>query len=147
MGYTTHAGCDLVGFGMSAISHVGESFSQNHRDLRSWEATLDSGCLPVWRGLSLSHDEEVRADVIQRVMCQGIVDFDEIESRHGIAFEAYFADALARAEPLVTDGLLSIGKRSIRTTARGRFLLRFVAMCFDRSIAHSPAAARHSRII
>ena len=55
-----------------------EQLSQNHRDLRSWEATLDSGCLPVWRGLSLSHDKEVRADVIQRVMCQGIVDFDDV---------------------------------------------------------------------
>ena len=33
MGYTTHADCDLVGLGVSAISHIGDSFSQNPRDL------------------------------------------------------------------------------------------------------------------
>lgn len=48
MRYTTHAGCDLIGFGMSAISHFGGSFSQNHRDLPTWEAALDSGRLPIW---------------------------------------------------------------------------------------------------
>jgi oxygen-independent coproporphyrinogen-3 oxidase len=37
MGYTTHAGCELIGLGMSAISHFGDSFSQNHRDLNAWE--------------------------------------------------------------------------------------------------------------
>lgn len=143
MGYTTYAGCDLVGFGMSAISHVGDSFSQNQRDLRSWEAALDAGRLPVWRGLSLSQDDEIRADVIQRLMCQGIVDFHDIESRHGIAFEAYFGGALERLETLVADGLLSIDGRRIRATVRGRFLLRIVAMCFDRYLAQpdiSPAA-------
>lgn len=41
MGYTTHAGCELIGFGMSAISHFGDSYSQNHRDLPAWEAALD----------------------------------------------------------------------------------------------------------
>ena len=53
MGYTTHADCDLIGLGMSAISHVGDSFSQNPRDLQSWEIALDHGRLPVWRGMQL----------------------------------------------------------------------------------------------
>ena len=37
MGYTTHADSDLVGLGVSAISHIGDSFSQNPRDLPSWQ--------------------------------------------------------------------------------------------------------------
>ena len=52
MGYTTHAQTDLVGFGVSAISHVGDSFTQNHRDLPAWEAAVDEGRLPIWRGRS-----------------------------------------------------------------------------------------------
>ena len=35
MGYTTHADSDLIGLGVSAISHIGDSFSQNPRDLPS----------------------------------------------------------------------------------------------------------------
>ena len=147
MGYTTHGGCDLIGFGMSAISHVNDSFSQNQRDLRSWEASVDAGRLAVWRGLSLSKDDRVRADVIQGIMCQGVVEFDAIEDRHGIDFEEYFADALPKIESLMTDGLVSIDKRSIRATDRGRFLLRFTAMCFDRYLSQIPSAGGYSRIV
>src|SRR5690606_5284177 len=50
MGYTTHADTDLVGLGVSAISHIGDTFSQNPRDLPSWQIALDEGRLPVFRG-------------------------------------------------------------------------------------------------
>ncbi|MDE2050699.1 MAG: oxygen-independent coproporphyrinogen III oxidase, partial [Gammaproteobacteria bacterium] len=131
MGYTTHADCDLVGLGMSAISHFGDSFSQNHRDLSAWESALDAGRLPIWRGLSLSADDRVRADVIQSLMCNGAVDFADIESRHAIRFESYFTEALRRCGPLFADGLVTLEARRLRATERGRFLLRIVAMCFD----------------
>ncbi|HEX8757013.1 MAG TPA: oxygen-independent coproporphyrinogen III oxidase [Steroidobacteraceae bacterium] len=139
MGYTTHAGCELIGLGMSAISHFGGSFSQNHRDLRAWQAAVDAGQLPIWRGLALSGDDRVRADVIQSLMCQGAVDFHDIERRHGVDFESYFAGALQRVAPLVADGIVSLSRRQLRATDRGRFVLRMVAMCFDRYLA--PAAA------
>ena len=135
MGYTTHAGCELIGLGMSAISHFGNSFSQNPRDLGAWEAAIDAGRLPVWRGLALSADDLVRADVIQSLMCDGAVSFAGIESRHGIDFESYFADALDRCRPLAADGLLTLEGRQLRATERGRFLLRIVAMCFDKYLA------------
>jgi len=144
MGYTTHAGCELIGLGMSAISHFGDSFSQNHRDLREWESAVDAGRLPVWRGLTLSSDDRVRAHVIQRLMCQGAVDFREIERRYGIHFESYFAGALERLAPLIADGIVARSGRQLRATDRGRFLLRVVAMCFDRYLAPGEALAAGS---
>ena len=53
MGYTTHADCDLIGLGVSAISHIGDSFSQNPRELPAWEIADRRGQPPVWRGLAL----------------------------------------------------------------------------------------------
>ena len=143
MGYSTHAGCELIGLGMSAISHFGDSFSQNYRDLRTWEAAIDSGRLPVWRGLPLSIDDRLCADVIQSLMCDGAVDFARIESRHDIQFESYFAAALERCGSLVADGLVTLADRQLRATTRGRFLLRIIAMCFDRYLGtlEGPAAA------
>ena len=41
MGYTTHADTDLLGLGVSAISHIGATYSQNPRDLPSWEDAVD----------------------------------------------------------------------------------------------------------
>lgn len=134
MGYTTCAQSELLGFGPSAISHVDDSYSQNARQLDAWQAAIDAGRLPVWRGLRLDADDRVRADLIQQLMCTGAVDTRALECRHRIRFEEYFAAALARLAPLAADGLVTITPLRIAATSRGRLLLRIIAMCFDRHL-------------
>jgi oxygen-independent coproporphyrinogen III oxidase len=150
MGYTTHAECDLIGLGVSAISHVGDSFSQNPRDLPAWELAVDHGQAPVWRGLELSHDDRVRADVIQQLMCNAAVDVGAIERRHDIDFWQYFAASRQRLQELSDDGLVEFSGARIAATSRGRLLLRIIAMCFDHYLENRAAAAarpRYSRVI
>lgn len=131
MGYTTHPECDLVGFGVSSISHIGDSYSQNTRDLHEWEAALDQDRLPVWRGLALTLDDVLRADVIQQLMCHGEIDMTDTERRFAISFMHYFADTWPDLTRLADDGLLTIGPGKIAATPHGRYLLRIIAMCFD----------------
>ena len=150
MGYTTHADSDLVGLGVSAISHIGNSFSQNPRDLPSWEIALDEGRLPVFRGMRMDEDDEIRADLVQSLMCQGEVRVRAFQERHGIGFAEYFADDLQRLWPLADDGLGEVGPDAIRVTPRGRLLLRNIAMCFDRYLDQTAvidARPRFSRAI
>ena len=150
MGYTTHADSDLVGLGVSAISHIGGSFSQNPRDLPSWETALDAGRLPVFRGMRMDEDDEIRADLIQSLMCQGEVRVRAFQERHGIGFAEYFAADLQRLWPLADDGLVEVGPDAIRATPRGRLLLRNIAMCFDRYLDQTSvidARPRFSRAI
>ena len=149
MGYTTHADTDLVGMGVSAISHIGDSFSQNPRDLPSWQIALDEGRLPVFRGMQLSEDDQLRADLIQRLMCQGEIPVGALERRYLIDFNAYFADALEQLRPLAEDGLVRFEDGMIRATSRGRLLLRNIAMCFDAYLTppSADAAPRFSRSI
>ena len=132
MGYTTHADTDLIGLGVSAISHIGDSFSQNPRDLASWQIALDQGRLPIFRGMQLNEDDQLRADVIQRLMCQGEIPMAALERRYLIDFRGYFAEALENLQPMVEDGLVRIEPQRIVATSRGRLLLRNMAMCFDR---------------
>jgi oxygen-independent coproporphyrinogen-3 oxidase len=149
MGYTTHADSDLVGLGVSAISHIGESFAQNPRDLPSWQAAIDDGHLPVFRGMQLSEDDQLRADLIQQLMCQGEIPIDALERRYGIDFDSYFRPALQRLQPLVDDGLVRREPGRIVASAQGRLFLRNIAMCFDRYL-DQPAkivAPRFSRAI
>jgi oxygen-independent coproporphyrinogen III oxidase len=150
MGYTTHAESDLIGLGVSAISHIGNSYSQNPRDLSAWEISIDRGQLPVWRGLTLSFDDQLRADVIQQLMCLGHIDTAAIGERHDIDFEEYFADALQRLQPLMADGLAVREGARILATPRGRTLLRVIAMCFDRYLHATATTAdrpRYSKVI
>ena len=149
MGYTTHADSDLIGLGVSAISHIGESFAQNPRDLPSWQAAIDNGHLPVFRGMQLSEDDQLRADLIQQLMCQGEIPIGALERRYGIDFDSYFAPALLRMQPLVDDGLVRREPGLTAASAQGRLFLRNIAMCFDRYL-DQPAtivAPRFSRAI
>lgn len=147
MGYTTHADSDLVGMGVSAISHIGDSYSQNARDLPSWQAALDEGRLPIWRGMTLSDDDVIRADLIQSLMCQGEIPIAALERRYGIAFLEYFDSAMEQLDPLEADGLVRLEPGRIIATPRGRLLLRIIAMCFDRYLQQPAVPMRYSRAI
>jgi oxygen-independent coproporphyrinogen-3 oxidase len=148
MGYTTHARTDLIGLGVSAISRIGDSYAQSVRDLPSWEIAVDADRLPIWRGLRLSADDRVRADVIQQIMCSGEVDMRATGHRHQLDFGATFASELAQIAALQEEGLVELEPGWIRATPRGRLLLRVIAMCFDAYLgAPGTAPARFSAVL
>jgi oxygen-independent coproporphyrinogen-3 oxidase len=147
MGYTTHAATDLLGLGVSAISRVGGAYAQNPRELPAWEAAIDQGRVPVWRGLAMSRDDVIRGDLIQSLMCQGEVDTQQIGERHRIDFAQYFAEELRALDALRADGLVEADAGHVRATDRGRPLLRLIAMCFDRYLRQPRAVGGFSRAI
>lgn len=130
-GYSTHADCDLIGLGISSIGKVGNSYSQNVKELSQYYARLNEGMLPVHRGYKLSEDDRLRRDVIISLMCHGRVDFAEIEKRYGIDFRDYFADSLAKLDEHVADGLVEICGDAVVLMPQGHLMMRNVAMAFD----------------
>jgi oxygen-independent coproporphyrinogen-3 oxidase len=130
-GYSTHGSCDMIGLGMTSIGRVGDAYVQNAKDIVGYYAALDAGRLPVARGLVLDADDRIRADAIQRIMCDGVIEIAAFEARHQIDFGVYFAGALMQLRVLATDGLIVLSPTRIAATSRGRLLLRVVAMCFD----------------
>ena len=129
---------------MSSIGHIGRSFHQNPRNLQTYYAAIDSGHLPVQRGMLLSDDDVIRADVIQQLMCHGELDMGDFEQHYGIEFRSYFAAEMERLKALEKDGLIDVGARALQITARGRFLLRIVAMCFDAYLGRAAASGTPS---
>ena len=57
MGYTTRKQTDLVGFGVSAISQVGDCYAQNAKDLPAWTTCVQSGKPATVRGLRTHNDD------------------------------------------------------------------------------------------
>jgi oxygen-independent coproporphyrinogen-3 oxidase len=145
-GYSTHGDCDLIGLGVSAIGAVGNSYSQNRKDLSGYYAALDQGRLPVDRGIALSVDDELRREVIQRLMCKGELSMREIEGRYALDFGNYFANELVALNALATDGLVTSDADVIYVTDRGRSLLRTIAMVFDAYLPRA-ANAQFSKVI
>jgi oxygen-independent coproporphyrinogen-3 oxidase len=139
-GYTTHAETDLLGFGVSAISHIGTTFTQNHRELGAWEDEIGAGRLPVFRGYVQTKDDLIRGAVIEECLCNGRVSKDEIEKRFDIRFDDYFLAELMRLNEFERDGLVEGREsRTIRTTPAGRIFIRAIAQVFD--AFHSAAVA------
>ncbi|MET0335408.1 MAG: coproporphyrinogen III oxidase, partial [Rhizobacter sp.] len=139
-GYSTQPDRDLVALGVSAIGHIGATYSQNAKTLPEYYEALARGELPVVRGLVLTHDDEVRRDTIMALMCQGRLDFEAIEGAHGIDVREYFRDELAQMDALVAQGLVEVEPAAIQVTRMGWYFVRAVAMVFDR---HLQAARRH----
>lgn len=146
-GYSTQPDCDLIGLGVSAIGRIGHAYYQNEKSLPDYEALLRRRTLPVARGLVSSEDDRVRRDVIMALMCQGRVEFAAIERAHGLRFREVFALELARLPPLAQAGLVVLEPAAIELTEAGWYLVRAVAMVFDRHLAHEPAGERYSRIV
>ena len=146
-GYSTHADCDLLAFGISAIGKLGRTYSQNVRTLDDYYDRLDANALPCFRGWQLSADDRLCRDVIQALMCHFTLDFAAIESAHDISFGDYFGAELEALEPMAVDGLVEIAPGRITVTSRGRLLVRTVAMVFDRYLRAERAPARYSRVI
>ena len=146
-GYSTHSECDLVGLGVSAIGKIGDSFTQNLKDIRAWEAALGSESLPVWRGLALTPEDLLRKAVIESIMCHGMVDFEALGARFGVEFDQHFALELNSLEGLAADGLLNMDDDGFAVTPEGRLLLRAVAMVFDEHLNNLEGRPRFSRVI
>ena len=64
------------------------------------------------RGIRLNDDDVIRRAVISKLLCHCVLHKSEIESEFGIRFDEYFADELARLEPLQKDGLVDSERRN-----------------------------------
>lgn len=147
-GYSTHACCELIGLGVSAISQIGTSYSQNSKDLFAYQEQIDNNQLPVARGIELNHDDELRRYIIEQLMCAGGVRLPEALSSYGIADLDYFQAELQKLRLLADDGLVTVTRGNhIQVTPAGRFLLRNICMVFDRYLSPHPGQSRHSRAI
>ena len=137
-GYTTKAGTDLLGFGMSAIGSIGAAYVQNRRELPAYTESVAASGTATFRGFRLSPDDRLRGTVISAILCHGVVVKSEIEERFGIRFDSYFAEALEKLEPCAADGLVELAPGEIRATSLGRVFLRNLAMPFDAYLETAP---------
>ncbi len=145
-GYTTHGHCDLIGLGVSAISQVGDLYSQNSSDLSDYQGLLGSDQLATKRGLVCNTDDRVRRAVIQQLICHFSLDFAAIEAAFAIDFRAYFSEQWPQLARMASDGLIELDAQGIRVSPAGRLLVRSICMVFDAHLTQHNRE-RFSRVI
>ena len=146
-GYSTHKDCDLIALGTSAIGRVGATYYQNAKTLPEYCDAVRNGRLPVVRGVSLTDDDVLRRRVIMDLMCQGRLDFKAVEGAFGIGMQRYFAKELQRLASLAEQGLVDLDATGVVVTPKGWYLVRAIAMVFDKYLQIEARPERFSRVL
>jgi oxygen-independent coproporphyrinogen-3 oxidase len=143
-GYTTDASNILLGFGASAIGHLPQGYVQNEVSTRAYMQSIAGGSLATVKGYALTADDRLRAEIIERIMCDFGVDLEPICARHGSVAESMLQSS-PRLKALISDGVVELDGASLAVTDNSRFLVRSVAAAFD---AHLDGSKQlHSRAV
>jgi oxygen-independent coproporphyrinogen-3 oxidase len=126
---------------------VGNTYAQNVRTLDEYYERIDRGELAVFRGVALTHDDELRRAVITQLICNFMLDKRKVERQWQISFDSYFAGELQRLAGMVEDGLVRLDDERIEVLPPGRLLIRNLCMVFDRYLSEKGQGERFSRVI
>ena len=138
-GYSTHSECDIVGLGLSSIGQVADSFSQNEKSLDKYYKVLESGQLPIVKGLIINQDDKIRRELIMELICHFEINISSLEKRYSIKFANYFASSLEKLSEMQNDGLIEMKNDSLKVLDKGRILVRNICMIFDNYLESSDA--------
>jgi oxygen-independent coproporphyrinogen III oxidase len=130
-GYTTKGGADLIGVGLTSIGEGVDSYNQNFKDMKEYEAAIEAGKLPFERGVVLNKDDQIRQYVIMELMSNFKLDIKRFDKLFDVEFKTYFADAIVGLQPFADDDLITMDETKIECSQTGTLLIRNIAMAFD----------------
>jgi oxygen-independent coproporphyrinogen III oxidase len=143
-GYTTDQSSVLLGFGASAIGRLPQGFVQNEVAIADYSQAVAQGRLATARGYALTDDDRLRAEIIERIMCDFSVDLASVCARHASVADAMLQSA-PRLKELISDGVVELDGSSLAVAADSRLLVRNVAAAFDAYL--DPSRQLHSRAV
>lgn len=146
-GYSVNKAEDLVGLGVSSISHVNNVYGQNAVSLDQYYKALEANQLPLHKGLVLTEENLLRRDVIQQLTCYRELDIARMEQQYGIDFEQHFVDILPALKQFAEDALIRRDRSKLIITLKGSLLLRSICTVFDEYLGCSGQLPRFSRVI
>lgn len=145
-GYSTHGDCDLIAMGVSSISSFGGVYVQNAKNVEQYQKLIDKGESASIRGFTLSAEDHLRQFVINQLICQFSLSFNDIQQYFSVDPKIHFQSELEELTPMIEDGLLLVNDDGIQIQNAGRLLIRRVCMVFDEYLRKGPRIA-YSKVI
>ncbi|TDD98657.1 oxygen-independent coproporphyrinogen III oxidase [Flavobacterium cellulosilyticum] len=143
MGYSSSKTQLMIGLGVSSISDSWYSFAQNTKDLDEYYQIIAADKLPIFRGHVLTNEDLIIRKHILNLMCK----FETSWKLHSNYFEE-IPEILNQLKEMEKDGLVVIGKNSLKVTDAGKPFVRNICMAFDlRLKRHAPDTKLFSMII
>ena len=134
-GYCTRETTGQVyAFGASAISQLNSAYSQNIKNAAQYIKAIETNNLAIFRGYSVTKEQKVIRDVINNLMCNYYVDFNNIANNNKISINELYEIIDFSYEnfyDFIEDGILEIENEKVNVFENGRLFTRNIAMKFD----------------
>lgn len=124
----------VYGFGATSISQLHGGYYQNVKDTKKYIDRIQATGMATDKGYELSGQDTIIRTVINEIMCNGLLNFDEVAQNHHMSVEKLKSLVGYQEEKLnnyIEDGLLQIDGNAIRLKENGFLVVRNIAMEFD----------------
>jgi oxygen-independent coproporphyrinogen-3 oxidase len=134
-GYCTRETTGQVyAFGSSAISQLWNAYSQNYKNYVDYTKAMENNDFAVERGYRLTQTDIICREVINSVMCNGYLNFEELACQFHTSEEQIKETVQYSPEKLsefIDDGLVTLTSKGIKISPIGMLIVRNIAMAFD----------------
>lgn len=134
-GYCTRETTGQVyAFGASAISQLNSAYSQNIKNAAQYIKAIETNNLAIFRGYSVTKEQKVIRDVINNLMCNYYVDFNDIANNNEVSIDELYEMidfSYENFDDFIEDGILEIQNEKVNVFENGRLFTRNIAMKFD----------------
>lgn len=140
-GYSTRrTTAQVYAFGVTGISQLDTAYAQNTKDIGRYIDSMERNEFAVVKGYTLNREEQITREVIESLMCNYRIDWNELAGRLHLSADevkgatAYDEDTLSG---FAADGLIEFDERQLAMTVSGSPFVRNVAASLDKLMLHS----------
>jgi len=131
-GHQTGGRVNFIAVGSSSKSNLGNDYyAQNFYDIAAYKKYLDKGEFPIFRGMKLSNDDQIRQHVTQQLRSFFNIDFKNLETNFKINPKEYFSKEIKYMSEMKKDGLIKVSDSGIEVTELGRDFSQNISNVFD----------------
>ena len=140
-GYCTRRTTGQVyAFGVTGISQLNDGYAQNSKSIEQYMDQVEQGRFAVAKGYLLNKDEQVTREVIDTLMCNYHLNWNDVARYLNMSVDEVKAATAydeAKLRQFAEDGIIEWDGDYIRMTEQGRLFVRNVAASLDKLMLHS----------
>jgi len=132
-GHQTGGRVNFIAVGSSAKGNLGDDYyAQNFYDIATYKKSLDKGKFPIFRGMKLSKDDQIRQHATQHIKSYLRMDFKYFEEKFKINPKEYFSKEIEYLGEMIKDSLVTVSDDGIELTEIGEDFSQNIANVFDK---------------
>ena len=124
----------VYGFGASSIGQFYGAYAQNLKDFPKYIEAVEQTGYAIERGYKLTRDEQIVRSIVNSIMCNGILVFEEIADQFNLTVQEIkelVKFSPTKFEDLILDDLMVLEGDKIRIHEKGFMFARNIAMALD----------------